>query len=230
MIGMAAQSGKFSYYVCSEARRKGKEACVAPILRKETVEHFVIDRIKQHILTEENLENIVRLSNERLAESCSGERERVKLVETQLAEVNTRLAKLYDVLETGELKTTDVAPRIKVLLQKKQDLEAAKAQAGEKMRQHALELGKPETVRAYASDLRRLLDESSIIHQKTFLRSFVKSVGVKGSEVEIVYKIPIPPSSPDGGNGVEILPAIQNGSPDRIRTCDLSVNSRPLYR
>lgn len=40
-------------------------------------------------------------------------------VSSERQDVEARLAKLYDVLETGELKVTDIAPRIKTLQQKK---------------------------------------------------------------------------------------------------------------
>ena len=48
----------------------------------------------------------------------------------------------------------------------------------------------------------------------------------------ITYTIPI--DSPNSGEGVTedaaVLPTIKTGSPGRIRTYDLAVNSRPLYR
>ncbi len=38
-----------------------------------------------------------------------------------------RLGKLYDALETGEFKGGELAPRIKALFQKKEELQQAKA-------------------------------------------------------------------------------------------------------
>ena len=40
-------------------------------------ESFVIDRIKQYILTEQNLEELVKLTNEELAQTCDEERDRL---------------------------------------------------------------------------------------------------------------------------------------------------------
>ena len=40
--------------------------------------------------------------------------------------MESRLGKLYDALETGEFKTSDLAPRIRALMQKKEELQHAK--------------------------------------------------------------------------------------------------------
>ena len=83
LIGHAVKSGKFFYYMCGNARRRGRGVCQTPILPKDRIEQFVTDRIKQYILTEENLEELVSLTNEELAQTCDDERERLQLLETQ---------------------------------------------------------------------------------------------------------------------------------------------------
>ena len=107
---------RYRYYMCGNARRKGREVCPSPILRKDKVEGFAIDRIKGYILTEENLEELVKLTNEELAQTCAEEKEKLKLLEAQIAEADSRLGKLYDALEIGEFKGGVLAPRIKALL------------------------------------------------------------------------------------------------------------------
>jgi len=57
------------------------------------VEGFIIDRIKSYILTEENLEELVRLTNEELCQSCSENRERLELIQAQIEEMDSRLSK-----------------------------------------------------------------------------------------------------------------------------------------
>ena len=113
---------RYRYYTCGNARRKGREVCPPSTLPKDRVEGFIIDRIKSYILTEENLEELVRLTNEELYQSCSENRERLELMQAQIEEVDSRLGKLYDALETGEFKGAELAPRIKVLSQKKEEL------------------------------------------------------------------------------------------------------------
>ena len=70
------------------------------------------------------------------------------------------------------------------------------------------------------------------MEQKVFLRSFIQSLEVAEADLTITYTIPI--DSPNSGEGVTedaaVLPTTKTGSPGRIRTYDLAVNSRPLYR
>jgi site-specific DNA recombinase len=125
---------RYHYYMCGNARRKGREVCPSPILRKDKVEGFVINRIKDCILTEDNLEELVRLTNEELAQTCAEEREKLELLQAQIAEADSRLGRLYDALETGEFNGGELAPRIQALFQKKEELQQAKADAEETLR------------------------------------------------------------------------------------------------
>jgi hypothetical protein len=184
---------RYQYYMCGKARRKGKEVCPSPILRKDKVEGFVTNRIEDCILTEENLEELVRLTNEELAQTCAEEREKLELLQPQIAEADSRLGKLYDALETGEFKTGVLATRIQALFKKKEELQQAKAEAEEALRYQAADMADPLVVRDYVDDLRGLLERSSIIEQRGFLKSFVERIEVGDSEVNMYYTTPMPP-------------------------------------
>ena len=186
---------RYRYYMCGNARRRGREVCPSPVLRKDKAEQFVIDRVKGYILTEENLGELVKLTNEELAQTCAEERHRLKLFETEIAEVNSRLGKLYEALETGEFKGGVLAPRIQALLQKKEELQQVKAEAEEILHYKAVDMADPEVVREYINDMRDLLAKSSITEQRIFLKSFVERIEVGDSEVKMLYTIPMPPNS-----------------------------------
>ncbi len=71
-------------------------------------------------------------------------------------------------------------------------------------------------MRDYVDDLRGLLDRSSIIEQRSFLKSFVERIQVDDSEIKIYYTIPIPPSSmPEETVGV--LPFVHHGKERGIK-------------
>jgi len=212
MIGHAVKSGKFFYYMCGNARRKGREVCHSPLLPKAKIERFVVDRIKWYILTDEHIEELVRLTNEELAQTCGEESERLKLLAAQIAEVDSRLGKLYDALETGEFSGGELAPRIKALCGRKEELQQAKLEAEEALCYHTIELADPQVVQAYVQDLKGLLERSGILEQKAFLKSFVERIEVGESDVTVKYTIPILPDSRPTET-VGVLPFIQNGSP-----------------
>lgn len=194
MVGQGS-GHRYQYYVCGNVRRKGREVCPAAMLPRDKVEGFVIDRIKSYILTEENLEELVRLTNEELAQNSSAENERLELLQVQITEVDNRLGKLYDALETGELKSGELAPRIQTLFEKKEQLERAKADVEEALSFNKVDVTDPQVIRLYADDLRNLLAESCITEQRSFIKSFVERIDIDDSEAKVYYTIPMPPSS-----------------------------------
>ncbi len=229
MIGHAVKSGRHFYYMCGNARRRGRDVCDTPLLPKAKIEGFIVDQIRQHILTNENLHELVGLVNDELRSASREAHERIELLQLQMGEVEGRLGKLYDALETGEYKPAQLSSRINALFDRKLELERAKSEAEESLLFHAVELTDEGAVQAYVEDLRSLLENSEIMERKAFLRSFVKAIDVDRDEVTVRYTLPV---FPDGrvGETVGVLPSIQNGSPSRIRTYNLAVNSRPLYR
>jgi hypothetical protein len=200
----------YRYYMCGNARRKGREVCPSPLLPKGRVEGFIIDRIKSYILTEENLEELVRLTNEELCQSCSENRERLELIQAHIEEIDSRLSKLYDAIETGEFKGGELASRIKVLSQRKEELLQAKADAEEILRYESVDMADPQVVQDYVDDLRSLLAKSSITEQRSFLKSFIERIEVDESEAKVYYTIPMPPHSVSEET-VGVLPFVHHG-------------------
>jgi len=223
MIGHAVKSGKFFYYMCGNARRRGRGLCTTPLLPKDRIESFVVDKIKRYILTEKNLEDVVRITNEELAQQCNDEQDKIDIINAEMADVDSRLGKLYDALETGEFKGGELAPRIKVLFEKKEQLQQAKAEAEEALKCQKIELADPAVVREYVQDLKSLLEESSIVEQKVFLKSFVDRIEVDDSEMKVVYTIPISPDNPLT-EAVGVLPFVHNGPP----SCTIGGNYESL--
>jgi len=66
-------------------------------------------------------------------------------------------------------------------------LQAAKWELEALLSDRKMELADLETVTRYVEDLRDLLNESSLVERKAFIRSFVKEVKVTGDEVLLTY-------------------------------------------
>jgi chromosome segregation ATPase len=151
---------------------------------------FVIERIKAHILTEKNRQELVRLTNEEIKQSKGMYQERLTAIEGQIGDAQGRLNKLYDALETGKLELDDLAPRIKDLKGRINELEGQQLNMLEHMQEAKIELLGRTKVKTYVDDLRTLLSRRTLIEQKAFLRSFVKRV--KLSTPALFSPIPYP--------------------------------------
>ncbi len=89
-------------------------------------------------------------------------------------------------------------------------LQQVLADAEEALRYQTVDMADPLVVRDYVDDLRGLLERSSIIEQRSFLKSFVDRIEVGYSEVNMYYTIPMPPSSlPE--EPIRVIPFVHHG-------------------
>lgn len=187
LMGQDAKGGKFHYYVCGTLLKKGAGSCRAEYTRKDKLEESVIRKIRDHILTYDNLNELVSLVNEEKDGVADVSRGRLECVLSELNDVNQRLERLYDALETGSLKLADLAPRIQHLRERQEQLNATRLELESSLSDRKIELADIETVKGCVEELRNLLESTLITERKSFIKSFVKEVRVTGSEVSLDY-------------------------------------------
>lgn len=192
MIGHSAKSHSHFYYICSRSCKQGKEACDARMLPKRKLEQAVIDKLQSRVLTDENLEELVKLANDELKSTSSELQERLDTCDDELKDVKDRLSRLYDALETGKLGLDDLALRIRELKRRQDELSKTRVQIEADMVIQGVGQVDVDIVKAYAQDLRGLLEESDFTERKAFLRSFIKRIEVNNEQVTIHYRLPLP--------------------------------------
>jgi site-specific DNA recombinase len=220
MIGHSAKSHSHFYYLCSRNFKQGKDACSARMLPKEKLERLVIEQLRCKVLTDENLEELVTMVNEELQSASCGLKGQMDVIDAELRDVRARLSKLYDALETGKLDLDDLAPRIRDLKARQDELGKAKVQIEADMVAQGVEQVDVAAVRAYAQDLRHLLEEADFTERKAFLRSFIKRIEVNGRQVRVCYSLPVPQDQKTEDQ-IEVLPIDTPGGDRGIRTPNL---------
>ena len=137
-----------------------------------------------------------------------------------MTDVNNRLERLYDAIESGNLNLADLAARIRDLQQRQQQLNARRIEIESRMSDRKVELADLETITSYVDDLRDLLNRGSIVERRSFIRSFVKEIVVIGKEATLHYSMLTPPErlvlEKEG-----VLPTVQYGGPKGTRTTKL---------
>ena len=114
-------------------------------------------------------------------------------MDTQIADVEGRLGRLYDALETGKLNLDELAPRIKELKDRRELLLRARREVEETLVDGRIELVSWEVVLSYLKDLNVVLDGGTVSERRAFLSSFIKSIETHDSKVTIRYTLPLPP-------------------------------------
>ena len=193
--GQGAKSGQFAYYVCGTLFREGAGTCSARYLNAPRVEDFIVEKIRERILTEETIVELVTLVAEEI-DAMAGELSgRLEVIEAELRDVRKRLERLYEALETSELTLEVLSPRIFSLRYREEQLEAAREDAETQLEQRRVELPTTEEIKGYVADFREFLQEGTFPERKALIRNFVEGIEVVGDEATLTYTIPISQST-----------------------------------
>ena len=207
-----AKSGQFAYYICGTLFTEGAGTCTARYLNAPRLEDFVVEKIRERILTEETIVALVQLVAEEI-DAMAGELSgRLEVVEAELGDVRKRLEKLYEAIETSELTLEVLSPRIFSLRHREEQLEAAREAAKTQLEQRRVELPTTEEIKEYVAGFRDFLKEGTIPECKALIRNFVEGIEVNGDEAVLTYTVPMPN---DGvtSESASVLDFVKSGPP-----------------
>ena len=195
LVGKYAKSGQFAYYVCGTLDKKGSGACQAHYLNTDKFETLVVSNIRERVLTRENLIKLVKLVHEEMDFATKSYQNELEVVCNAVIDVNHRLERLYDAIETGKINLSELVPRIHELRSRQEQLQLRRIEIENQMSDRRVELVDLETISSYVDDLQELLKEGSLAERRAFIRSFVREVKVTGNEVVLNYTMPTVPDS-----------------------------------
>ena len=211
-IGQGAKSGQYGYYICGTLFREGAGTCSARYLNAPRLEAFVVEKIRERILTEETIVELVTLVAEEM-DAMAGELSgRLEVIEAELGDVRKRLERLYEALETSDLTLEVLSPRIFSLRHREEQLEAARDDAERQLEQRRVALPNTEEIKGYVADFREFLQDGTFPERKALIRNFVEGIEATGDEAVLTYTIPMPN---DGvtSESTSVLDFVKSGPP-----------------
>ena len=159
-----AKSGQFAYYICGTLFREGAGTCSARYLNAPRLEAFVVEKIRERILNEETIVELVAMVAEEI-DAVAGEM-------------------------AGRLEV--LSPRILSLRHREEQLEAARDDAERQLEQRRVELPTTEEIKEYVADFRDFLKDGTFPERKALIRNFVEGIEVVGDEAMLTYTVPMP--------------------------------------
>ena len=191
-IGQGAKSGQYGYYIRGTMFREGAGTCSARYLNAPRVEDFIVEKIRERILTEETIVELVTLVAEEIDAMAGELAGRLEVIEAELSDVKKRFERLYEALETSELALEVLSPRIFSLRHREEQLEAAREDAASQLEQRRVELPTTQETKGYVADFQEFLQEGTFPERKALIRNFVEGIEVVGDEATLTYIIPMP--------------------------------------
>ena len=220
MTAAEAKSGKYTYYICHSLLKRGKGACKTPRLNAKNFEKLIVNEIRENVLTESNIRDLVKLLDEEMDGVARDQRERLQNIEEELEDVKKRLGRIWNHIETTDTEMADASDRIREHRERKEKLEIAAEEARALLKERRQFLDSADTIATFAEEMSEFLKTSELTETKAFVGSFVKEVVVKPGRAAIVYSIPTPEDSPIGGadaaeialNG-RVMNSVRHGGP-----------------
>ena len=208
-----AKSGQFAYYVCASLFREGAGACTARYLNATKVEDLVIEKIRERILTEETITDLVTMVAEEIDNVAGEVNGRLTAISSELSDVDARLENLYQALETKQLPIEALSPRILSLKARQDQLTAAREGAEAQLEQRRAELPTSKEIKGYVADFRELFRDGTFPERKALLRNFVQGIEIVEDEAVLTYTIPMP-SDGVTSESASVLDFVQSGPPN----------------
>ena len=153
----------------------------------------MIDQIKKHVLTPENLKELVEIANQELDSKMQFYQAELDSISRAINDTNQRLERLYDAIETGKIDLDDLVDRIRELRHQQEQLHARRIEIESQLSDRKVELIDLDTMTGYINEMQEILANSSLTERRAFIRSFVQEIKVTGNEVLMTYSPPIPP-------------------------------------
>ena len=111
LSGRYSSRGTFPYYVCHSFMKCAPGACDSPRLDARQFKELVVSKIRSNILTVGNIRDLIKVVDERLDGVTGEQLKRLETMESELADVLSRLDRLYDIVETTDMHIDDFKPR-----------------------------------------------------------------------------------------------------------------------
>ena len=177
------------------------------------MEDLVIEKVRERILTEETITELVTLVAEEIDALAGEVNGRLTAINSELADVETRLENLYQALETKQLPIEALSPRILSLKARQDQLTAAREEAEAQLEQRRADLPTSKEIKGYVADFRWLFREGTFPERKALIRNFVQGMEIVEDEAVLTYTIPMPQ---DGvtSESASVLDFVQSGPPE----------------
>ena len=199
MTAAEAKGGRYTYYVCHSLLKRGSGTCKPPRLNAKSFENIIVGEIRENVLTESNIRDLVKLLDEEMDGVAAEQRQKLESIEDELEDVKRRLGRIWQVIETTDIEMADASERIREHRERKEKLEVAPGEARVLLSERRRFLDSADTIATFAADMSEFLRTSELTETRAFVHSFVKEIEVKPGRASIVYTIPTPEDSPIGG-------------------------------
>ncbi len=182
------KGGRYRYYTCSIKARQGETGCKGRSIPMDKLDNLVASHIEDRLLQPERLEEVLASVLDRRQERTERRREHIAELNKRAVEMDLRLKRLYDAIETGVADLDDPALKERIAglkaIRDQSQADADRAQAmAESAGQQAIT---PAMVQKFATTARARIRIDGGGYRREHLRALAQRVEVAENEVRIL--------------------------------------------
>jgi len=182
-------NGENCYYTCNERKQLGKKQAPCSWLKKEAIESFILDNLKQKIFTPELIRNGLQAIHIEQAKNKQEDDTEVEDIRKQLAQMKIELDRFYNSIGSGvnpEAVTKPINDRQDRIKQLERRLVEIQREL-----ERGLQLPEitDEMVNIILSKVRAMFDTTDPQELKTALNYFIEKIIIEGKSVTVHYSV-----------------------------------------
>ncbi|MTI65855.1 MAG: recombinase family protein [Firmicutes bacterium] len=169
---------RISYYSCGQFRNKGSVACSANSVRAKKANKYVFNRLKEVLLNEKVLKDVVSKLNKTRQEKIEPLEAEYESIEKKISEFTTKKNRVFDLYEDGTIDKDILNERLKKLEDDLDALDSRKEEIHEKIKLNGSEKIPFEVVKETMEDFHTLLKQADREQRKLFLQLIINKITV----------------------------------------------------
>jgi site-specific DNA recombinase len=185
MVVATGKSGQYRYYKCSNRMSRGNAACPSGNVPLEKLDNLVLDAFAQRVYTPEHMRGVVeQLRQQASKPDKTGEKQKLKTLETGLLEAEQALVRIYEAVEKGFMEADEhLKARIQQHKTRRENL-LAQIAALKQQRQSPLQNLTPRKIDAVARLLGKKLAGQTPV-AKAYLQATLDEIRVTDGTVSL---------------------------------------------
>ena len=197
--------GKAKVYICRTVANEGAGSCNTARLRTTDIEPLVLRKLLEHVLTDENLRDIINQVAQDKDNLSKEQRKKLRAAEKELQGLRTRRDNLFDYMEQKSISYQAAGERMKDIEDQLQRLETSVGEL-RALEAHRMKfVTDAERILKYAKSIGTYLREDNVRRAQIFLKSFITEIRIGENNGTIRYTVPMPPRRGFAGGDSEEL-------------------------
>jgi site-specific DNA recombinase len=173
------------YYACSTCARHGRAVCKGRSIRMDQLDTLVTRQLLDRLLEPGRLSAMLASLAARRAIKAAGGDARLVAIENEAREVNTRLGRLYQLVEDGAAEVDDLLKERITALKADRDRLRATLDRARSQTRRPIDIG-PSLVERFTQTMREKLTGGEISFRKAYLGSIIDRIEVDDRQIRIV--------------------------------------------